>query len=158
MGINTDGANMLFWQALEQLHAWERSNLPGANSALGNEVLIWLLKSKKRPRALKDLYRSSRFSEPTIRSLLRTYSDHGLIVLESDGEDMRSRFARATSKLEQVLIDYRQRFQQLADLTKDNEVLAARQFPEAPDTRLPFTLKVQPTSFLDARATPSRQT
>src|SRR5262245_12360888 len=61
----------MFWSALEELHRWERANLPGAASPVGNEVLLWLLKCRTKPRPLKDLYRSSRFSEPTIRNCLR---------------------------------------------------------------------------------------
>jgi hypothetical protein len=146
----------MFWQALERLHAWERSNIPGANTALGNEILIWLLKSKKRPRSLKDLYRSSRFSEPTVRNLLRSYGDHGLVLIESNGDDMRSRFARATPKLDQVLSEYRQRFHELAGLAKDDELLPIEERPGAPVPASPFRLKGQLASSLDAKVPPTR--
>jgi hypothetical protein len=114
IGVCVFGEGAMFWQALEQLHSWERQTLPGADTAIGNEVLIWLLKSKRRPRALKDLYRSSRFSEPTIRNCLRAYSDLGLVRIESNGDDMRTRFAFGTPKLEQVLLEYRRRFHAVA--------------------------------------------
>jgi hypothetical protein len=146
----------MFWQALEKLHAWERGNIPGANTALGTEVLIWLLKSKKRPRALKDLYRSSRFSEPTIRNLLRSYSDHGLVILESNGDDMRSRFARATPKLDLILAEYRQRFQELAGMAKDDGFVGPL-IANSRQTGPGFKLTGQLTSFRDAEARPSRQ-
>lgn len=146
----------MFWQALEKLHAWERSNIPGANTALGTEVLIWLLKSKRRPRALKDLYRSSRFSEPTIRNLLRSYSDHGLVVLESNGDDMRSRFARATPKLDLILTEYRRRFHELAVMAKDDELLAPLVADSRP-ARPVFRLRGQIASFHDAEERPSKQ-
>jgi hypothetical protein len=106
----------MFWQALEQLHRWERENLPGADTAVGNEVLVWLLKSKTKPRPLKDLYRSSRFSEPTIRNCLKEFAACGFAAVESNGEDMRTRFARATPKLEQTVAEYRKRFQEVAEL------------------------------------------
>lgn len=107
---------MHFWQALESLHKWERQNLPGADSAQGTEVLLWLLKSQSTPRPLKDLYRSSRISEPTIRACLKTFVALGFAVIESNGHDMRTRFARATPKLEMTINEYRRRFQIVADL------------------------------------------
>ena len=114
----------MFWQALEQLHRWERDNLPGADTAVGNEVLVWLLKSKSKPRPLKDLYRSSRFSEPTIRNCLKEFAALGFAAIESNGEDMRTRFARATPKLESTVLEYRKRFQEIALLAQvDSAIL-----------------------------------
>jgi len=106
----------LFWQALELLHAWERKHLPGADTAVGNEVLVWLLKSRRKPRPLKDLYRSSRFSEPTIRKSLKEFVDLGFAIIQSNDHDMRNRFAQATPKLETVVAEYQKRFQEIADL------------------------------------------
>jgi hypothetical protein len=106
----------VFWQALELLHRWERENLPGADTPQGSEVLVWLLKSKNRPRPLKDLYRSSRFSEPTVRSCLKIFVAHGFVNIESNGEDMRTRFARGTFKLEKTVNEYRRRFHEVAAL------------------------------------------
>lgn len=105
----------MFWTALEELHRWERMNLPGAATPVGNEVLIWLLKAKTKPRPLKDLYRSSRFSEPTIRNCLKDLSALGFVTLETNGDDMRTRYARATPKLEQMIVEYRKRFQAVAE-------------------------------------------
>lgn len=104
----------VFWHALETLHHWERENLPGADTPQGGEVLVWLLKSKNKPRPLKDLYRSSRFSEPTVRSCLKVFVSHGFVSIESDGEDMRTRFARGTPKLERTVNEYRRRFHEVA--------------------------------------------
>ena len=128
----------MFWQALEQFHSWERKTLPGADTAIGTEVLIWLLKSTTRPRALKDLYRSSRFSEPTIRNCLRVYIDHGLVVIESNGDDMRTRFACATPKLEQLVVEYRRRFLAVALLA-------------GCEGALPLAASKPPIGFLEAR-------
>ena len=106
----------MFWSALESLHRWEQANLPGAATPVGNEVLLWLLKCKNRPRPLKDLYRSSRFSEPTIRNCLREFSALGYVAVESSCGDMRTRHARTTPKLELKMAEYRQRFQELAQV------------------------------------------
>ena len=100
----------MFWKALEHLHRWQRENLPGCETPQGNEILIWLLKCKTTPRPLKDLYRSSRFSEPTVRNGLRAFVTAGLVEIEVNGDDMRNRFARVTPKFEATLVAYRQRF------------------------------------------------
>ncbi|MGD9885819.1 MAG: hypothetical protein AB7I59_31395 [Geminicoccaceae bacterium] len=120
----------MFWQALEQLRCWERDNLPGADTAVGNEVLVWLLKSKHQPRPLKDLYRSSRFSEPTIRACLKQFSSLGFAIIESNGKDQRARYARATGKLETTVDDYRRRFQEVAEMARHDGLI-----PPAPRRR-----------------------
>jgi len=121
-------ARDLFWQALELLHRWERENLPGADTPQGSEVLVWLLKSNNRPRPLKDLYRSSRFSEPTVRSCLKVFVTHGFVMIESNGDDMRTRFARATPKLERTVTEYRRRFHEVAALAYKEGITTAIPF------------------------------
>lgn len=106
----------MFWKALDHLHQWQRENLPECESPQGNDVLMWLLKGEGTPRPLKDLYRSSRFSEPTLRSSLRAFVDRGLVELEVNGHDMRNRFARVTPKFVQTIEAYRQRFGEIAVL------------------------------------------
>jgi DNA-binding MarR family transcriptional regulator len=111
----------MFWKALDDLHRWERENLPGAESPQGNEILVWLLKCKAKPRPLKDLYRSSRFSEPTIRAYLRAFVERGLVDIETNNGDLRTRFARVTSKFECVLEAYRERFHEVAAFVESLE-------------------------------------
>lgn len=117
----------MFWYALEELHRWERANLPSAATPVGNEILIWLLKSKFKRRPLKDLYRSSRFSEPTIRSCLKELNALGFVVFETSDDDMRTRYARATPKLEHKILEYRRRFQEVADYARKESSLLAPQ-------------------------------
>lgn len=119
----------MFWTALEELHRWERTYLFGAATPVGTEVLIWLLKSTSRPRPLKDLYRSSRFSEPTIRNCLKDLSALGFVTLETNGDDMRTRYARATPKLEQTIVEYRRRFQAVAEEAKREALLSVKLLP-----------------------------
>ena len=129
----------MFWQALEQLRCWERDNLPGADTAVGNEVLVWLLKSKNQPRPLKDLYQSSRFSEPTIRNCLKQFSSLGFAIIESNGKDQRARYARATGKLETTVDDYRRRFQEVAEMARHDGLIttATHKRPGTPVRGLP---------------------
>lgn len=115
----------MFWEAVERLHRWERENLPGADTPHGSEVLIWLLKCQEEPRPLKHLYRSSRYSEPTLRACIRSYVDRGFVVLESRGNDMRTRYARATSKLEARITDYQERFREVATLAAAEGIVPA---------------------------------
>ena len=111
----------MVWKALDDLHRWERENLPGAESPQGNEILVWLLKCKAKPRPLKDLYRSSRFSEPTIRAYLRAFVECGLVDIETNNGDLRTRYARVTAKFERTLEAYRERFQEVAALAESLE-------------------------------------
>ena len=123
----------MFWKALEHLHRWQRENLPECSSPQGKEVLFWLLKCQGSPRPLKDLYRSSRFSEPTLRACLRAFVDRGLVEIEVNGDDMRNRFARVTPKFEQTTAAYRQRFGEIALLLDMPDAVAPpRMSPEMP--------------------------
>lgn len=106
----------MFWKALDHLHQWQREHLPECESPQGNDVLMWLLRCEGLPRPLKDLYRSSRFSEPTLRSSLRAFVDRGLVEIEVNGDDMRNRFARVTPKFVQTIEAYRQQFGEIAVL------------------------------------------
>jgi hypothetical protein len=131
----------LFWQALESLHWWERENLPSAGTPQGAEVLVWLLKCRQQPMPLKDLYRSSRFSEPTIRACLKVFVAQGFVFIESNGADMRTRFARATAKLEAVVNEYCARFK---DVSAHLPVSSADGLPLAGANGEP-SLPIEPT-------------
>ena len=109
-------------KALVELAAWKRKQVPFSHTAFGDEVLIWLMQSKQRPRGLKDLYKSSRFSEPTLRNCLRAYKDEGYILIETSDDDMRNRLAVATPKLEQMLSEYRDKLAGLARAAVNREV------------------------------------
>jgi len=106
----------MFWKAIEHLNVWERENLPSADTPQSREILVWLLRSKSRPRPLKDLYRSSRYSEPTVRACLKDFVDLGFIVIEASGQDLRTRVARATPKFEAIVEAYQQRLLEAAIL------------------------------------------
>ena len=96
----------MFWKALEDLHRWQRAFLPDAELPQGIEIIVWLLKNKAHPKPLKDIYRSSRFSEPTLRACLRSFMDSGYLELDIKGDDMRNRLARTTPKFEAVIDAY----------------------------------------------------
>jgi hypothetical protein len=114
----------MFWEGIEYLHRWEREHLPGEDAPQGREVLVWLLKSQNEPRPLKDLYRSSRFSEPTVRACLKIFIERGFVV-ESSGLDRRTRVARATPKLDARVKAYQERFQEVAAGSIPTSSLAA---------------------------------
>src|SRR4051812_38468440 len=120
-----------FWDALERLNGWKKDHIPGAETRVGQEVLIWLVKSKTGRRSLKDLYRSSRFSEPTIRNCLRRYCDMGYVVIRANDSDTRTRFAVATAKLDELLVEYRARIAEFAQATGADAV-PLTQSPLAP--------------------------
>ncbi len=108
----------MFWQAVEALHEWERCNLPGVSTPQGNEVFVWLLKSQAESRPLKDLYHSSRYSEPTTRACLKHFVDKGFVLIEAGGHDGRTRLARWTPKFEEIVNEYSKRFEALAQLAE----------------------------------------
>jgi DNA-binding MarR family transcriptional regulator len=130
----------MFYRALEHLHRWERKQLPGADTPQGREVLVWLLKSQKQPRPLKDLYRSSRYSEPTIRTWLKVFVDKGFVVIESDGQDMRTRVAHVTPKFEAAMKAYQGLFLEVAALSERERGATGRLPPSGRPS--PFPLAV----------------
>ena len=74
----------------------------------GSDVLVWLLQGSARSRPLKDLYRGSRFSEPTIRWVLKALVDGGYITIERHPEDRRVRTVQTTPKLATAMRTYLQ--------------------------------------------------
>lgn len=105
------GRNSVFADALDKFRDWERMHIPFAGTGAGQEVLLWLAKPRRHPALLKDLYRSSRFSEPTIRHCIQAYSQLGLVVVTPGNDhDLRQRFAFATPKLKSLLIEYQSHF------------------------------------------------
>jgi len=95
-----------FWKNLEQLLLWKRRHLPTLSMPQGTDVLIWLLQAQNKRKPLKDLYRSSRFSEPTVRSVLRVLAEQGFVSFEVSVNDMRVRFVRISPKLEEAVSEY----------------------------------------------------
>lgn len=95
-----------FWRDLERLFAWQRKHMPILDTPAGAEVLVWLLKNATCTRPLKDLYRGSRFSEPTIRWILKTMVEDGFIVIDRNDHDLRVRTVRLTSKLAATVQEY----------------------------------------------------
>lgn len=95
-----------FWRNLELLFAWKRRHMPVLDMPQGAEVLIWLLKNATHVRPLKDLYRGSRFSEPTIRWVLKALVDDGFIVIDRNPDDLRVRTVHLTPKLVSTVQEY----------------------------------------------------
>ena len=99
----------MVWQMVSDLHEI-RGLLPGFDTPEGAEVLFWVLKSAAGPRPLKDLYRSSRFSEPTVRRCLMRLVDQGLVSIQVSDDDERQRYAEPTTKLKSAADAYRTLF------------------------------------------------
>jgi len=95
-----------FCVQLERLGEWKRLRMPILNTPQGADVLIWLLKGGNRVRPLKDLYRGSRFSEPTIRWVLKALVDDGFITIEKSLDDHRVRGVRINPKLLAAVNEY----------------------------------------------------
>jgi hypothetical protein len=97
------------WALIKALHDWERENFPGFESPQGREVFVWLLKSQQKARPLKDLYQSSRFSEPTLRACLKAFAERGYCALI-----MRARYAQTTAALMAVLAGFQEKLRRLS--------------------------------------------
>ena len=112
---------------LDHLNRWERENLPGAETPQGQEVLVWLLRTASNPRPLKDLYRSSRYSEPTIRTYLKQFVERGFVEIRVSDDDLRTRYAYPTQRLGEAVDSYWQemRAQILAAMPGAQEAVQA---------------------------------
>ncbi len=95
-----------FCNQLEALSVWKRRNLPLFAMPQGAEVVTWLMRSAAHPRPLKELYAASRFSEPTVRSVVQSLADRDLVVFQYDECDQRVRLIRPSSKLVGILDEY----------------------------------------------------
>ncbi|MFO1081060.1 MAG: hypothetical protein U1E23_10615 [Reyranellaceae bacterium] len=115
--------------ALKALYEWERNNLPCRNTPEARELLLWLLKPQGGARLLKDLYRSSRFSEPTMRQCLKHFERDGFIVIEENDSDMRARCAKPTAKLWDVMAEYQRKFSEIAASLAESKVLISTSGP-----------------------------
>jgi hypothetical protein len=118
--INGIFSSVMFLDALEQLYRWRRECLPGAETPQGAELLVWLLKAHRTRVPLKDLYRSSRFSEPTVRTRLNAFIAEGLAVIELDGNDARRHLVRTTAKLDKIAAEYIQRIDEVAQASLED--------------------------------------
>jgi DNA-binding MarR family transcriptional regulator len=98
-GKQRDECQEAFCRQLERLSRWKRRYMPILDMPQGGDVLIWLLKGGARRRPLKDLYQGSRFSEPTIRLVLKAMVNDGFIAIERHPDDQRVRTVLITPKL-----------------------------------------------------------
>lgn len=110
-----------FYRHLELLCDWKRRHMRILDMPQGADVLIWLLQVRTRPRPLKDLYRGSRFSEPTIRSVLKALVDDGFIVIEPNPDDLRVRTVQLTPKLMAAVDKYLALLRDCASSTRPQE-------------------------------------
>lgn len=104
----------MVWEVLQQLEAWQRTHLPKSDTGVGQEVLIWLLRTRNAPRPLKHLYRASRYSEPTVRATLRAFVDEKLVELEINDDDHRNRLPQVTPRFDSLVVELQRRLGEVA--------------------------------------------
>jgi hypothetical protein len=109
---------MSFADALQRHQRWISNNLPGIDTQPGIALLIWLLKYEGHGEPIGRLYRESRSSEPTMRACVKAFTDHGLAVIEVDGNDSRLRLIRGTKKLQRQAEELRRRLGELSLQTR----------------------------------------
>jgi len=120
----------MFWEALAELYR-TRSLVPGFDTQLGAEVVVWLLRSRSRQRPLKDLYRASRYSEPTVRIYLMRLVDQGFVEIQRCADDQRQCIAEPTPKLIAAIESYRAIFMRVADVASE-QAPSADAMPDQP--------------------------
>src|SRR5262245_19217356 len=113
----------MFREALAELYR-TRSLVPGFDTQLGAEVVVWLLRSRSRQRPPKDLYRASRYSEPTVRIYLMRLVDQGFVEIQRCADDQRQCIAEPTPKLIAAIESYRAIFMRVAAAASEQPQLS----------------------------------
>jgi len=110
------GEVTLEWRSLETLYEWERQNFPRSIDVRhAKALLIWLLKHYPQPQSIGDLYRDVQVvSEPTMREVVRSFIEGGLLEIEVGDEDGRRRRIKATDKLIELAQQYAELVRRLA--------------------------------------------
>src|SRR5260370_17928905 len=84
---------------LRYLSDWQRRYLPGIHSALGKQILAWLIKNDTQPKSFSHLLFSTSFSTTSVRHLLNRYSVLGLVEVRNPSLICRRPEIVATPKL-----------------------------------------------------------
>ena len=98
---------------VQQLQAWVVQSLPAGDVGAHTDILIWLVTGPLEGRPLKDLYRTSRYSEPTVRSCLKKLEESGLVSIRGDSADHRRKLACPSAKLLSITQSLNQRLEAL---------------------------------------------
>jgi DNA-binding MarR family transcriptional regulator len=106
-----------FAGSLSRAADWRRENMPEIETPQGYLLLVWLLKHMRERRPLGRLYKSSQFSEPTMRKAIKAFTARGLAIVEFDENDSRCRFIRGTPKLTALAEEYSRLLVELASWT-----------------------------------------
>lgn len=80
--------------------------MPEIDTPHGYLLLLWLLKHKQERRQLRDFYKSSHISEPTMRKAVNAFAERGLAIVKSDKTDFRCRLIHGTPKLTALAEEY----------------------------------------------------
>jgi DNA-binding MarR family transcriptional regulator len=92
---------------------WEFEQFQFSRSAIAYDVVLCLynLHQKNQNFAMKDVYRSLPYSESQVRSVIRSLEKDGLLTLSS-GRDRRRRVFSITSRLDDLMAEYRKLLKQ----------------------------------------------
>ena len=146
----------MFWESLGDLYA-ARGLVPGFDTPQGAEVIFWLVKSEGRP-PLKDLYRSSQFSEPTLRAYLMRLVDQGFATVKGAEGDLRRRSACPTQKLLEALGGYRElvlKVATAAEVEPDTSACAVISGPRNADSSTAASARQHPAPSTTMQVAPS---
>ncbi len=107
---------------LRYLSDWQRRYLPGIHSALGQQILAWLIKNDNQPKSFSHLLFSTSFSTTSVRHLLNQFAVLGLVEVRKASVTCRRADIVATPKLKERLEEYAERIKGIISHHRDTGV------------------------------------
>jgi hypothetical protein len=91
------------------LSDWQRRHLPNIHSALGQQILAWLIRNRDQPKPFSHLLVSTNSSPTSVRHLLNQFAVVGLIEIRKAPVTSRRGDIVASPKLQERLEEYAER-------------------------------------------------
>jgi hypothetical protein len=100
---------LTFESDLRGLSDWQRRYLPCIHSALGHQILAWLIKNNDQPKPFSHLLVSTSFSTTSVRHLINQFAVLGLVEVRKAPATCRRGNIVATPSLRTRLEEYAER-------------------------------------------------
>jgi hypothetical protein len=91
------------------LSDWQRRHLPNIHSALGQQILAWLIRNRDQPKPFSHLLVSTSSSPTSVRHLLNQFAVVGLVEIRNSPVTSRRGDIVASPKLQERLEEYAER-------------------------------------------------
>jgi hypothetical protein len=110
-----------FESDLRSLSDWQRRYLPCIHSALGQQILAWLIRNSDQPKPFRHLLVSTSFSTTSVRHLINQLTVLGLVEVRKAPVTCRRGDIVATPKLRTRLEEYAERIKGVISRHRDSE-------------------------------------